>query len=186
MGKSTERSKIANHLLMVALAFVLSGCASTQILPFGAGPGMNSFLGVHFGEQKSDVMGKFPNATEQTSPYGADTIRLNNVNAGAVVYDYVLFEFLWRGGGMQLVMASFKPFYAKTVRHDLEAHLGSGQALTADRSDQHVRLFWHLSDGVQVIFNGADHILVIIGPRGKVLEQDIKAWQERVAESLPA
>jgi hypothetical protein len=177
---------IATCALVAALSLMTTGCSSQQGNLFGAGPHMGSFLGVSFGDLRSDVMMKFPTARPETSPYGAETIRLTNVRTSSVMYRYVLFEFLWRGGGMQLVIAGFEPIYANALLGDLQAQLGGPNQVAAAASDRRAELRWLLDNGTQVTFDRAEGVLVIVGPRGKVLEDDVAARRARRASDLPS
>jgi len=188
VGYSKTAAFWAAFLLMTVAAFpliTLTGCSSLQDL-FGTQPQLNSFMGVNFGDQKNDVMTMYPAAREETSPYGAESVRLTKVHSSVAEYNYVLFEFLWRGGGMQLVMAGFGPASANAIRDNLQAHLGAPKQLAVASSYRQSELRWLLDDGTDVTFNAREGLLVIVGPRGKVLEGDVNARLLRQANDLPS
>jgi hypothetical protein len=159
--------------------FFTTGCAALFAPP---GPDMNSFLGVNFGDEFTDVQKLYPQALPETSPYGAATLRMDNVSRGGVVYDVVLFEFLWRGGGMELAIARFKPASARAIREKFQGILGPPIMRVAVPSSQldQAQLAWTLYNGGRVEFDGKLGQLVIIGPRGKLLEDDVKAREKHL------
>ena len=71
-------------------------------------PHLTSFLGVRFGESIERVEREYPGGAVETSPYGADLYRVENVEADSVRYESVDYEFT-ENLGMQLAIATFSP-----------------------------------------------------------------------------
>jgi hypothetical protein len=176
--------------LLLTMLAALPGCTASRALnplargfdPLSLGPHLGSFMGVSFGDLSTDVGARYPQAVPETSPYGAETLRLGDVKSGSVVYKTVLFEFLWHGGGMQLVMVKFDPIYASPILDDLTRRIGppalsqSAGARTAPEAQ------WRLTDGTSISFNSSLGRLVIVGPSGKILADDIRMREEKGEE----
>jgi hypothetical protein len=176
--------------LMLTALVAGAGCTGAKAFnplskgfdPLSHGPHLGSFLGVSFGDLSPDVSARFPKAVPETSPFGAETLRLSNVRSDGVVYKTVLFEFLWHGGGMQLVMAKFDPVYAAPALGDLTRRIGpptlSKETSPGSTPDKQ----WRLPDGTSISFNASLGRLVIVGPAGKILSDDIKMREEKGEE----
>jgi len=168
---------------------ILWGCASSagfnplagNFDPLSSGPQLGSFIGVNFGDPSPEVIARYPQALPETSPFGAEALRLKNVKSGTVVYKTVLFEFLWHGGGMQLAMAKFDPKYAAPVFKDLTQRIGP-PTLSKAADARTPRAQWSLADGTSISFNGTLGRLVIVGPNGKLLSDDIRMREEKGEE----
>jgi hypothetical protein len=187
---TVDRRTIALRLATIALVItIVSGCATSGgfnplaggFNPLSSGPQLGSFIGVSFGDPSSDVIARYPQAMPETSPFGAAALRLKDVKSGAVVYKTVLFEFLWHGGGMQLVMAKFEPKYAVPIFNELTQRIGA-PTLSKSADARTPRAQWSLTDGTSVSFNGTLGRLVIVGPNGKILSDDIRMREERGEE----
>ena len=150
--------------------------------PLSRGPHLGSFMGVSFGDQLSDVAARFPQAVPETSPFGAETLRLSDVRSGNVTYKTVVFEFLWHGGGMQLVMARFAPSYGTGIAADFTQRLGTPGLSESTGPHHGVEAQWHLPDGTNISLNTAIGRLVIVGPSGKILSDDIRMREEKGEE----
>lgn len=138
-------------------------------------------MGVSFGDQSSDVVARYPQAVPETSPFGAETLRLNDVKSAAVVYKTVLFEFLWHGGGMQLVMVKFDPVYASPILKDLTRVAGAPAMPSSAGVRAAPQAQWSLANGTSVSFSPLGR-LVIVGPSGKILSDDIRMREEKGEE----
>jgi hypothetical protein len=150
--------------------------------PLSSGPHLGSFLGVTFGEPSSDVTARYPEAVAESSPFGADTLRLSDVKSGGVVYKTVLFEFLWHGGGMQLVMVKFDPVYAAPILSDLTGRIGPPAPAASTDSRLAPEVQWRLADGTSISLNRSQGRLIIVGPSGKILTDDVRMREEKGEE----
>lgn len=121
---------IAGAIILAAVA----GCAgsnSPYVLSswFDLGkPNLTSFLGVRFGSSLDRVREELPDGDFETSPYGANAWRVENIEAGGVRYRKVVFEFT-DNMGMQLAIAEFAPEAGATVLAQLKRALGEPTAL---------------------------------------------------------
>jgi len=145
-------------------------------------PHLGSFLGVHFGDELPDVAAHYPQAVPETSPYGAETLRMSDVKSEGVVYRTVVFEFLWHDGGMQVAMARFDPVYGKTIFSNLSGRIGPPSLTQSAGVRPTPEAQWRLPDGTSVRLNSAVGRLVIIGPSGKILTDDIRMREEKGEE----
>lgn len=141
---------------------------------FGRTRHLNSFLGVRFGDSIDSVMRRHPNGLQETSPFGAPAYRIDNQDAGTVVYKKVVYEF--NDSGMQLAIARFSPADASDVLKQLTNSLGtptsSGGTDVSDASTVHAT--WTMPGGETVDFSGPSHRLTLVGPRGSALEPDVQ------------
>lgn len=168
----------------------LPGCTASKTFtslsrgldPLSPGPHLGSFMGVSFGDLSTDIGARYPQAVPETSPYGAETLRLSDVKSGAVTYRTVLFEFLWHGGGMQLVMVKFDPVYAAPILDDLTRSIGQPAPQEPAGARAAPDAQWRLADGTSISFNSSLGRLVMVGPSGKILADDIRMREEKGEE----
>lgn len=176
--------------LLLTILAALPGCTVSQPLtslsrgldPLSGEHNLGPFIGVNFGDLSTDVSARYPQAVPETSPYGAETLRLSDVKSGAVTYKTVLFEFLWRGGGMQLVMAKFEPAYAPAILADLTRRIGPPALPESTGNPTASEALWRLADGTSISFNSSRGRLVMVGPSGKILADDIRMREEKGEE----
>ena len=169
--------------LFALLAIAFCACSLPKGLdPLPRGPHLGSFMGVSFGDQSTDVAARFPQAVPETSPFGAETLRLSDVKSGSVTYKTVVFEFLWHGGGMQLVMVRFAPSYGTAIAGDLTQRLGTPRLTESAGPHPTPEAQWHLADGTNISLNSSMGRLVIVGPSGKILTDDIRMREEKGEE----
>ncbi|MGH7934667.1 MAG: hypothetical protein ACREQN_16110 [Candidatus Binataceae bacterium] len=164
--------------LMAALA-MFGGCATMHHLGLWSDGGFDSFHGVSFGDSYYDVRTRFPGAQPQTSPYGAEALLLSNIGDAGVHYDSVVYEFTYRGG-MQLVMARFSASSTATLYNELLQAFGrpgEGGA-TASMPPCKSHLQWQFRGGETVSFNGPERRLILLGPGGKPLKQDVELREQ--------
>ena len=158
----------------VIIVLMLTGsCAAMHKLGLWSAPGIESFHGVSFGETFYDVQMRYPAAAPETSPYGAQALRLSGVENDGIRYEAVIYEFAYKTG-MQLVMASFNPTQAGAIHHWIAEEIvppslsgGSGAASSGIST-------WTTLNGETVILNAQSHWLAILGPKGQPLRPDIK------------
>ncbi|HTW88970.1 MAG TPA: hypothetical protein VMD75_13290 [Candidatus Binataceae bacterium] len=175
---------------MLTLLAALPGCNTSEPLtslskgldPLSSGHNLGPFMGVNFGDLSTDVSARYPQAVAETSPYGAETLRLSDVKSGAVIYKTVLFEFLWHGGGMQLVMVKFEPVYAAAILDDLTHRIGPPALPESMGTSATPEAQWRLADGTSISFNSSLGRLVIVGPSGKILADDIRMREQKGEE----
>jgi|YelNatPaOPRAMG01_1025707.scaffolds.fasta_scaffold25289_4 hypothetical protein len=138
-------------------------------------PHVSSFLGVSFGESLDDVHEKYPTGREETSPYGAPAYRIDEVSAGNVRYNSVVYEFA-DGAGMQLVYARFAPGSADYLLKELKGALGEPVSMRSALGKAHdsVEATWLLPEGELVKYDSELDRLAILGPRGEGLREDIR------------
>lgn len=168
---------VTARALLCAWAFIAIACSiapSTRWMVGSDAPGgLNSFMGVHFGDSPDDVERRYPNGSPQTSPYGAPAYLVENVTSGTVDYRDVIYEFAERAG-MQMVIAHFAPSSTADVYKQLQDTLGAPSSAGATTTDpSSVESSWHLPDGASVLFSGPSHRLVLIGKDGGSLKPDI-------------
>lgn len=142
--------------------------------------GIDSFAGVDFGDSYHDVQVRYPSGEPQTSPFGAQAYRLAHVEYDGVPFQSVIYEFV-HGSGMQLVMARFAGRHSAVLYRSLRKQLGPPEMASASSNPADKSSGWRLDDGTMISFDGHDGWLVILGPKGDVLRQDIKLTQEDAA-----
>jgi hypothetical protein len=169
-------------VLFVAM-LVASGCSIPGGFdPLSRGPHLDSFMGVHFGDDLPDVAAHYPQAVPETSPFGVESLRLSDVKSEGVTYRTVIFEFVWHGGGMQLVMAKFDPIYGKAIFSNLSERIGAPSLPPTAGARPMAEAQWRLPDGTRVSLNSTVGRLVIVGPSGKILTDDIRMREEKGEE----
>lgn len=174
------RSVLPAFCCILALAvFGCSGMSPRSVVPFGNQPQVASFLGVRFGESLLDVQRRYPAGIAQTSPGGAPAYEIENASAGAIKYESVTYEFT-AGGGMQLVLARFNPTWAADVYRQLEQSMGKPSKSNGVAADDASKLqaSWQVPAGESVTFSGPAHSIVILGPSGESLQDDIRLRYE--------
>lgn len=141
---------------------------------FSGPPNLTSFLGVKFGEKLYRVQMELPDGSVETSPYGAECYRVEHVQAGAVRYESVLFEFT-DNTGMQLLIGRFAPSSGAEVRSQLERALGQPNSVAPSKGHlpEETDVSRELPHNEQVIFKGLEHRVVVIGPAGGPLKPDL-------------
>jgi hypothetical protein len=156
------------------LAFGMIACSTLSIRRDPVGRTLDSFMGVHFGEQLDEVANRYPSGALETSPYGARAYKLQNVSSGPVDYRDVIYEF-GEKTGMQVAIAHFTPSSTAEAYQQLQSTLGpptsTGGTNSSDIST--VEADWELSNGASVLFSGPLRRLALIGPSGQGLKQDI-------------
>jgi hypothetical protein len=171
----------ATHLIAAAaFALMLAGCAGAGgPLNFSSWfdlgkPNVSSFLGVRFGESVDRVRRELPDGSLETSPYGAEAYRVEDLQVGEVRYDLVLFEFT-AGTGMQLVIAHFSPGDAGVVLGQLKRALGDAPHSRSGPGvgPESLLARWDLPGNEQVTFDGPESRVVLLGPGGSPLRRDI-------------
>jgi hypothetical protein len=182
-GRRHSFSRRGAEILLVAILVAVGGCSIPKGFdPLSSGPHLGSFIGVHFGDELPDVAAHYPQAVPETSPFGAETLRLSDVKADDVVYRTVVFEFLWHGGGMQVVMARFDPTYGKAIFSNLSTRIGPPSLAGTKGSRPLAEAQWRLPDGTSVSLNNTVGRLVIVWPSGKILTDDIRMREEKGEE----
>jgi hypothetical protein len=156
------------------VAIACSAGPSNPLLYPGESHGMDSFMGVHFGDTFDQVELRFPTGMMQTSPYGAPAFRLENATSRNIEYQDVIYEFS-PASGMQLVIAHFAPSAGPDVYQQLQSTLGAPSSTTAlTAGPVPADASWRRSDGTRVLFSRGYHRLVLIGKDGGALETDIR------------
>jgi len=168
-------------VLAAIVAASLAGCAAASspydlATWFGLGkPNLTSFLGVRFGASLDRVREELPDGDFETSPYGADAWRVNNLESGGVLYRSVVFEFT-SNLGMQMAIAEFAPEAAATVLGQLKRALGEPTALrsgvAASSGPETLVASWELPHNERVTFSGPDRQVEMLGPAGSPLRHD--------------
>jgi len=162
---------------LCAWAFTAIACSvvpSNPLIHSGMPRGLDSFMGVDFGDTFDEVERRFPTGLIQTSPYGAPAFKLENVSSRSVEYHDVIYEFA-QNSGMQMVIAHFEPSAGADVYQQLQHTLGApSSAGAAIEGSASAEAAWRLSDGSRVLFSGPYHRLVLIGKDGGALETDIR------------
>jgi hypothetical protein len=174
--KSSIQTATARALLC-AWAFTAIACSiapSSRWIGGGTPRGLNSFMGVHFGDSLDEVERRDPKGSPQTSPYGAPAYMLENVSSGSIDYQDVVYEFSEKSG-MQMVIAHFAPSAGADVYQQLQTTLGAPSSAGATTPDAtSVEASWQLPDGGSVLFSGPSHRLVLIGKDGGSLKTDVR------------
>jgi hypothetical protein len=163
--------------LAAFVAACVSACAVTRSNP---GHSANSFLGVSFGDSIKTAEQILPAGRNEASPLGLPSYRVNQIGAGGVNYQSVIYEFTALDG-MQLVMVRFAPDSATGVLRHLQDTLGPsayGNRRLIRGPYGTAEIAWHMPDGSKAEFRGADGELVLIGPHGSYLEPEIQMRQE--------
>jgi len=163
--------------LSCAWAFTGIACSLIPSDPLPAiGPAhrVNAFIGVRFGDSIDEVERRFPAGATQTSPYGAPAYKVEDVNAGSIDYQDVVYEFT-DNSGMQMAIAHFAPSACADVYQQLVSSFGapSSSGATSD-SPANLEASWKMSDGSSVLFSGPAHRLVLLGKDGSSLQVDIQ------------
>jgi hypothetical protein len=167
-------------LVAAAFALTLGGCARAGgplnfASWFNLGkPNLSSFMGVRFGESVDRVRRELPDGSLETSPYGAEAYRVENLQIGQVRFDLVLFEFT-AGSGMQLVIAHFSAGSAGVVLGQLKSALGDAPHSRSGPGvgPESLLAQWDLPSNEQVTFDGPESRVVLLGPGGSPLRRDI-------------
>ncbi len=167
--------------LCLFVAVFAAGCVSAcAVRSLDAGKSPNSFLGVGFGDSIKSAEQVLPAGRNEASPLGLPSYRVNQIEAGGVKYQSVIYEFTARDG-MQLVMVRFVQDSATGVLRHLQDTLGP----SAYANRRLIRspygtaeITWQMPDGSKAEFRGADGELVLIGPHGSYLEPEIQMRQE--------
>jgi hypothetical protein len=178
---------LALAAIVTAFAALLAGCAGTNSpydlstwLDLGK-PNLTSFLGVRFGSSIDRVRDELPDGDFETSPYGANAWKVENVESGGVRYLLVTFEFT-DNMGMQMAIAEFAPGAGATVLRQLKRALGEPSALRPAASGgtgpDALIAIWDLPHGERVTFNGPDQQVEMLGPAGSPLRHDLVLRRE--------
>jgi hypothetical protein len=136
-------------------------------------------VGVGFGDYYRDAELACPQAAPETSPYGAQSLRLDNAENDGIRYRTIILEFRYNAG-MQLVMAGFDPAQTLAVRNWIEEQTGSASG--SDSSSPGITT-WKTVDGKTVILDNDSHWLAIVGPQGAGLRPDIKLVELNAASA---
>lgn len=166
-----RRVTVAGLLFPLLVAIGCSGISTRSIVPFG-GSQNAAFLGVRFGEALDAVQQRHPGGTQETSPYGSPAYRIGNINAGAIEYQSVIYEFTDRDG-MQLVYATFAPSWSGDVYRQLEQTLGTPIKTNGASDPSKVEASWNGKTGEFLTYLGPEHCLAIVGPKGETLRADV-------------
>lgn len=177
MSITKRRGRLAALLLIAALAFGCAGISTRSLVPFGAANHSTAFLGVEFGEPLEAVQRRYPDGTLETSPFGAPAYRLQNMSAGAVDYQSVIYEFTDKNG-MQLVYATFAPSWSGDVYRQLQQILGTPLKTNGETDPSRVEASWQGKGGALLSYDGPEHCLAIVGPNGNPLRADIALREE--------
>jgi hypothetical protein len=167
-------ARVASAML---LAGSIAGCGSVRPIPSwneARRPSLTSFLDIHFGAQLVEVQERYPMGAVETSPYGAEAYRIERLRSEQLHYDTVIYEFTVHTG-MQLAIATFAPDSTGGVFDELSKALGAPTAqkqLGASGTDG-VEATWELPHGERVTFDGPNRRIVMLGPAGSPLKQDI-------------
>lgn len=152
-----------------------SSCAALHKIGLWSAPGIASFDGVEFGDTFVDAELRYPAAAVETSPYGAQSLRLDRVNNDGIIYQTIIYEFAYHDG-MQLIMAEFAPSRTRAVHHWIVERIGPPSRSGANAQSSGITV-WSTLEGETVILNADSHWLAIIGPKGERLRPDIKRWE---------
>lgn len=171
MSTTMCRARIWGLLILSALAFGCAKVSPKSLVPFGRDHSA-AFLGVSFGESLESVEQRDPGGSQETSPYGAPAYRLENMNAGAVEYQSVIYEFTDHDG-MQLVFATFAPSWSGDVFRQLQQILGAPLKTNGESDPSKVQASWQGKAGEFLDYNGPSHCFAIVGPKGDSLRADI-------------
>ncbi|MGH7864089.1 MAG: hypothetical protein ACREQB_03810 [Candidatus Binataceae bacterium] len=177
---TAQPARFSSLFAVVALATLAAGCGilfpairtPAWLIP---GPNLTSFIGVRFGEPMFRMHLRYPGGEIETSPNGADAYRLRSVKVGSIDYETVLFEFS-SDAGMQLAFAKFAPASFNEVLAHLKLSFGEPDVLRQGQAggSQHLEAVWNLPRGERISFNGAQRIVVLLGPAGAGLRRDIR------------
>jgi hypothetical protein len=150
-----------------------SSCAAMHTLGLWSVPGIESFHGVSFGDTFYDVQVRYPGGSPETSPYGAQALRLNGIEEDGIHFESVIYEFAYRAG-MQLVMASFDSSQTRAIHHWIVQEIGPPSRSGGPRAESSEMSTWTTLNGETVILDPQSHWLVILGPKGGPLRPDIR------------
>jgi hypothetical protein len=170
-----RRAPTAARAIIVIAMMLASSCAALHGIGLWSAPGIGSFNGVSFGDGFRESQLRFPAAAVETSPYGAQSLRLNNVDNDGIGYRTVIYEFADKSG-MQLVIAKFDPSRTDAVRHWIIDRVAS--VTPAHPAQASGVSTWTTLDGEIVI------LLTIIGPKGLRLRPDIKLRELNARSAL--
>ena len=159
---------------MLSVALMLaSSCAALHKVGLWSAPGLSSFHDVAFGDSFRDTELRFPAAAVETSPYGAQSLRLDDIDNEGVRYQTVIYEFAYKAG-MQLVMARFDPALTRAVRRWVVEQIGPPSRSSGSGGETSGISTWTTLEGQTVILNADSNWLAIIGPAGQELRPDIE------------
>ncbi len=174
------RNNLYKKIVALILSLGASGAVACSLVPSnplsGQSPpkGLNSFMGVKFGDSRDEVEHLFPIGFNQTSPYGAPAFKVEDVSAGSFDYQDVVYEFTDQSG-MQMVIAHFPPSEGSEVYQQLESALGAPSSTgTIHEGVASLEASWKLPNGGRVQYSGPFHRVVLIGKEGASLEVDIR------------
>ena len=176
MIKRNIQKAIARALLYAwaSAAVACSLVPSNPISHEGPPRGLNSFMGVRFGDSRDDVERLFPVGFVQTSPYGAPAFKVEDVNSGSFDYQDVIYEFT-DGSGLQMVIEHFPASESADVYQQLQTTLGAPSSAGAIHEGiASLEASWKLPDGGSVQFSGPFRRLVLLGKDGASLKVDIR------------
>ncbi|MGH7949055.1 MAG: hypothetical protein ACREQF_07525 [Candidatus Binataceae bacterium] len=175
-----RRLGVAPLVALIAFVNLAAGCGilfpavrtPAWLLP---GPNLTSFIGVRFGESMVRVQLRYRGGEIETSPNGADAYRLRGVTVGSIKYEMVLFEFSSEAG-MQLAFAKFAPASSDEVLAHLKLTFGEPDIVRQGQApgSQNLEVVWELPRGERISFNGMQRVVVLLGPGGAGLRQDIR------------
>jgi hypothetical protein len=182
VGRRRMRARIAAAIAGAVIA-MLGGCAGSnspydRATWFDLGkPNLTSFLGVRFGSSINRVREELPDGDFETSPYGANAWKVDNLESGGVLYRKVVFEFT-DNMGMQLAVAEFAPEAGAAVLSQLKRALGEPVALrssagAAGSGVDSLVASWDLPHDERVTFNGPAQQVEMLGPAGSPLRHDL-------------
>ncbi len=177
MFTTMRRMCSAALLFAAALVFGCAGMSARSLVPFGQENRNAAFLGVSFGESLDSVQRRYPEGSQETSPFGAPAYRLHDMNAGAVEYQSVVYEFSERNG-MQLVFATFAPSWSGDVYRQLQQILGTPLKSNGETDPAKVKASWQGKSGEFLTYDGPEHCFAIVGPKGDSLRADIALREE--------
>jgi hypothetical protein len=170
--RSRRASNVARATVLLA-AMLASSCAALHKIGLWSAPGIGSFHGVGFGDGFRDTELRYPAAVVETSPYGARSLRLDDIDNDGIIYQTIIYEFAYKAG-MQLVMAEFDASRTRAVHGWIVEQVGAPMRSGGPRAEASGISIWTTLDRKTVILNADSHWLAIIGPKGERLRPDIK------------
>lgn len=163
---------IAGRVTAAIATMLLGGCSAMHAVGLWSNPGIHSFDGVSFGDGYRDTRLVYPGAMAETSPYGAQSLHLDEVANEGIHYRIVIYEFDDRNG-MQLVLAEFDPARTRAVRGWIVSQIGPPSLSGGSSSKISGVNTWKTLNGETVILDGDSRWLAIVGPQGGRLRSDI-------------
>ncbi len=166
--------------LFCAAAIAIAGCSSgnspyrlASWLNLGK-PNLTSFVGIRFGASLDRVREELPDGDYETAPYGANTWKVREVEAGGVRYPAVVFEFT-DNMGMQLAIASFSASDGDRVLAQLTKAFGTPthQRSGPGNGSNALIAVWELPHTERVTFDGPALEVEMLGPAGSTLKHDL-------------